>query len=998
MTRDRSLDIAVTGIAARFPGPEGLPEWWAALKAGRVLTTRYDPAAQRAAGVPDALLEDPGYVPVRGHLEGVDRFEAELFRIAPRDAELTDPQHRMMLEISWAALEDAGIDPLGPDKPVTAVFASSLTGGGFLRRLVSGGPLDPGTLEQVIHGNEPDFAASRIAYKLGLRGPALSVQTACSSSLVGVHLAVQSLLNGDCDQAIVVAAGVDHPQPGHVHSPGGVHSASGVCRPFDAGADGVVAGSGVAAVVLRRLDDALEDGPEPYGVVLGSAINNDGAAKAGYYAPAAAGQTAVIQAALSAADVPGESVGYLETHGTGTPIGDPIEWSAASGAYRALGARPGQIAVGALKANVGHLDAAAGLAALIKALLVVRSGEVPPIAGFTALNPLLAGEESPLYVPGAARRWQGPEPRRAGVSAFGIGGTNAHVLVEQPPGVEGTVRPRPRSADERHLLLVSANDPAALERTATRLARHLGEQEPDPADAAHTLAVGRAALPERLAVPARDGAEAASLIARAVRPDPAVQGETEYARGRVPATGPAPVALVFPGQGTQQPGMALGFAAALPGFASALDECLAAFEPELGGRLRAALTDFAFPAEQLARTELAQPALFALEHAVASALAGLGVRPAVVLGHSLGEITAACAAGVLDLGSAAALVTARGRGMQDCPPGAMLALGCPEQEGLALLAEAALPLELAAVNSPEGCVLAGTSAALDAFESSLGGRIWSRRLRSDRAFHSVLIEPAATRLRPAVYGATLRPSTLPWASGVTGEVFAPGTRPDPEYFLDQARRPVRFADALAAAAARLPGLVVVEAGPGRVLSAFAEAQGLSAVPLSPARGQDRTGASVLGALGALWTLGHDGIRDAVGGTGRLIHLPGYSFAGPEWIAPEIAGDARPEVRGPDRAPVPQPASAAGTGRAPSDQPPEAVLAGLWSQVLGHGELTGESDFFDLGGDSLAVTTLARGLRQSLGVLVPTRDLMAGRTLAGQTAAVRDALVSAGRAR
>ena len=975
MTRDRSLDIAVTGIAARFPGPDGLPEWWAALKAGRVLTTRYEQADLRAAGISESTLADAGYVPVRGHLEGVERFDAALFRIAPRDAELMDPQHRLMLEIAWAALEDAAVDPLGP-KPTTAVFASSLTGGAFLRRVVSSGPLDPGTLEQLIHGTEPDFAASRIAYKLGLRGPALSVQTACSSSLVGVHLAVQSLLNGDCDQAIVVAAGVDYPQAGHVHSPGGVHSASGACRPFDAAADGVVAGSGVAAVVLRRLDDALAGGPEPYGVILGSAVNNDGAAKAGYYAPAAAGQTAVIQAALGAADVAGDSVGYLETHGTGTRLGDPIEWSAAAAAYGGLGAGPGQIALGAVKANVGHLDAAAGLAALIKALFVVRSGEVPPIAGFSALNPLLA-EDSPLYVPEAAIRWQGPQPRRAGVSAFGIGGTNAHVIVEQAPAA-----PRdPGVPGDRGLLLLSAADPDALTRTASRLARHVGEQQPDLSDVACTLAVGRAALPERIAVVAGDGSEAARLLAGA--------SGSAFARGQAPAAGPAPIALLFPGQGTQRPGMALPFAAALPGFAAALEQCLAVFEPRLGGRLRAALTDPDWPAERLGRTEFAQPALFALEYAVARALAGLGVRPAVVLGHSLGEITAACVAGVLDLASAAALVTTRGRAMQGCPEGAMLALGCGAAEGLALVAETGMPLDLAASNSPDGCVLAGTPEAVEKFESWLAGRFWTRRLRSNRAFHSTLIEPAAPRLAEAVRRTSHRRSTLAWASGVTGELLASGAELASDYFLGQARQPVRFAEALAAAADRLPGLVAVEAGPGRVLSALAQAQGVPAVPMS-APAEDG-GASVLAALGTLWTLGHDGIRAVPAGRGRPIRLPGYPFAGPAWIAPEIAAG---ESSGP-RAVV------ADLGaRTPASAPaePAAVLTGLWSQVLGHAELTEDSDFFALGGDSLAITTVAHGLRRSLGVAVPLRDLMAGRTLAGQTAAIHDALAGAGRAR
>jgi acyl transferase domain-containing protein len=370
-----------------------------------------------------------------------------------------------------------------------------------------------------------------------------------------------------------------------------------------------------------------------------------------------------------------------------------------------------------------------------------------------------------------------------------------------------------------------------------------------------------------------------------------------------------------------------------------------------------------------------------------------------VLGHSLGEITAACVAGVLDLPAAAALVTARGRAMQGCPEGAMLALGCPAAEGLALVATAGMPLDLAASNSPEGCVLAGTPEVVEQFASWLGGRLWTRRLRSDRAFHSTLIEPATPRLAAALRQLRQDRSTLPWASGVTGRILAPGTEIAPDYFLGQARRPVQFAEALAAAAERLPGLVAVEAGPGRVLSALAEAQGVAAVPMS-AQAEDVRGESVLAALGTLWTLGHDGIRAVPAGRGRPIRLPGYPFAGPAWIAPEIA--AAGTRRSADTAPNGGPAQAAEDAEAAHAAPaapgePASVLTGLWSQVLGHAELTGDSDFFALGGDSLAITTVAHGLRRSLGVAVPLRDLMACRTLAGQTAAIHDALALAGRA-
>ncbi|MEU0658497.1 type I polyketide synthase [Streptomyces lavendulocolor] len=996
MARDRSLDIAVTGVSGRFPGSSGLAEWWASLQAGRVLTTRYDERRMLDAGVPEELVRDPDYVPVHGHLEDADRFEDALFRVSPREAELMDPQHRLMLECAWAALEDAGVDPLGGTR-TTGVYASA-SGSGYLRRMLAGGELDPLTLEDVLHGTEPDFLASLISYKLDLTGPALCVQTACSSSLVAVHLAVQALLNGECDQALVVAAGVAYPQAGHLWLPGGIHSASGECRPFEADADGVVAGSGVACVVLRRLADALEDGPEPYGVVLGTAINNDGAAKAGYYAPSVTGQERVIRDALDAADVDGASIGYLETHGTGTRVGDPIEWSAASSALRAAGARPGQVAVGALKANTGHLDNAAGLAGLIKALLVVRDGVVPPVAGFTRLNPLLDAEDSPLYVPGEAALWTGPEPRRAGVSSFGVGGTNVHVVVERAPAAA----PAPDDeAPGAHLMLLSAADADALTRSADALARHLTDHGPRPADVSRTLATGRAALTERLAVTGRTAAKVAARLTSGAA-----------VRGSRPPEGPAPLVLAFPGQGSQRPGMAVPLAAALPGFDRALADCLDAFAPELAAALERALHDPGFPAAELARTWLAQPALFAVEYAAATALRGLGLTPAGLVGHSLGEITAACVAGVLTPADAARLVTVRGRAMEECPPGAMLALGCGESEARERIGASGLALDLAAVNSPEGTVVAGTPEAVEAFRALLEGHVHTHRLRTGRAFHSRLIEPALAPLAGELSRTTLRPPTLPWATD-SGRLLLPGADVGPELLTAQARDTVRFADALTALAAHLPGALVVETGPGRALSAMAEAADLTAVPLAP----DRTAhpdEEVLAALGALWTRGQPLSPGAVCRTGRPVHLPSYPFAGPRRIAPEAAAPRPGTARRADgRRARPAPPEAPDTGRtAPGDRPgPDPVtptgtatatagtdvpelLRRLWADLLGHQGLADDADFFALGGDSLLVTHLARKLREALGVRVPMRDLLVGRTLGRQVEVVREVLTRA----
>ncbi|WP_274563193.1 type I polyketide synthase [Streptomyces spiramyceticus] len=1019
--RDRSLDIAVTGMAGRFPGAADIPSWWQALLRGEILTTRLDRRTLLDAGESANVLDDPDYVPVRGLLDDADRFDHELFGISRREAELMDPQHRLMLEAAWTALEDAGCDPTAEPR-VTGVYASA-SSSAYLRAMLTSNTLDAAGVEEALRANEPDYMATRIAYRLGLTGPALSVLTACSSSLVAVHLAVQALLNGECEQAVVVAAAVDFPQAGHVHLPGGILSASGECRPFDAEADGALAGSGVVAVVLRPYEDAAADGCDPYGVIIGTAVNNDGSAKAGYQAPSATGQEAVIRAALAAADIEADSLGYLEAHATGTRVGDPIEWSAASSVLRELGARPGGIAVGAVKANIGHLDAASGLVSLIKTLLVVREGEVPPVAGFRSLNPLLETDGSPLYVPTGRLDWDGgPGPRRAGVSSFGIGGTNAHVVVEQArlrpttgernpadrPATVGHEQVRPASGegamtDERPLerpptdqvLMLSAADPDALARAAHRLADRLPELHSVAlADIAHTLATGRARLPHRTAVAGRTHQELADrlrTLAASVRGNEAGTATASRAGSvyKAAATS-APVVLLLPGQGSQRPGMARPFQQALPGFDAALEECLGHFGPALAAQLRTALFDPEFPAGELARTELAQPALFCVEFAVATALTGLGLRPVALAGHSLGEITAAALSGVLGLADAADLVTVRGGAMQACPPGAMVSLAVGEERALELAerfsATSGHRLELAAVNTTESAVLAGPVEAVDAFQAWIGDRETTRRLRTSHAFHTGMLDPAVVRLREAAAGITLGRPALPYLANATGTLVAAGSAVEAGSFAEQARSAVRFATGLAAIAEAFPGAVAVEAGPGKALSGMAEAAGLTAVALSPGR-SERPGEETLLALAELWAMGLPVDPADLTGPGRPAHLPGYAFAGPRLLAPAAAVRtaliAAPVAVPAEQEPVPA-----------AEKTPAESVAALWTDLLGSTGLSPDSDFFDLGGDSLLVVRLARRIGEDLGVRVPVRDLMTGSTLAQQTAVV-ETLLAAG---
>ncbi|MFI6504488.1 type I polyketide synthase [Nonomuraea typhae] len=960
--RDRSLDVAVTGLNARFPGPDAPEKWWAALCAGEVLTSRLTPSELLAMGVPREVFTDPSYVPVRGRIADGERFDAEMFGISPREAELIDPQHRLMLEATWSALEDAGCNPL-QDRLRTAVFASA-SPSQYLARITSRPDLDGEVLERVTVGAGRDFMAGRIAYRLGLRGPALGVLTACSSSLVAVHLAVQALNNGDCDQAVVVAASLGWPQAGYRHVRGGIMSVDGVCRPFDAQATGIVGGSGAVAVVLRPYRDIRGSAPS-YGVIVGSAVNNDGSAKAGFNAPSAQGQAAVIRAALRAGDIPAASLGYLETHGTGTHVGDPIEWAAASTVLREAGAPDGGVAVGAVKANIGHLDAAAGLAGLVKALLVLQHGQIPPVANFDRLNPLLGDGPSPLRVPARLEPWAGPSPRRAGVSSFGIGGTNAHVVVEQAPPVQA---PAGQSMDgERpQVVVLSAPRPAALDRAAARLVEHLDQTGPALADLAFTLRTGRAVLADRLAVVARSSSQAAQ----------ALRDGDRVLRGRAPAGGPRPLVFLLPGQGAQRPGMALPFLEQLPGFAEALRDCLDHFDRALATRVEAALRDPGFPDDELRTTALTQPALFALEYSAARALGELGLRPAAVAGHSLGEVTAACLAGVLELESAAELVAVRARAMQECPPGGMLAVTCDEEQAQALVRDSGGRLEIAASNGTVHHVLSGDTEAVQALEHHLAGRLPARLLNTTHAFHSRLIEPAVQALRDHLAGRRGGPVTVPMVTNLDGGLLEPGDEVPLDLFAAGARATVRFGDGLRAVLRRFPDAVAVEVGPGQALSGMAVAAGIEAVQLAPG-GRRQPGEGPATALAALWVHGQPVDLTAYAPAGRLLHLPVSPLQGERHVAPEAAL-APQETAGPLPAPP--------EGAAPGLRPADEVVAG-WRELLGHPDPQPDADFVEQGGDSLTVIRLARRLEKVFPVEIELGDLMAARTLGEQISLV-----------
>ncbi|MBV9108181.1 MAG: type I polyketide synthase, partial [Gemmatimonadetes bacterium] len=572
------FDVAVIGMAGRFPGADDLETFWANVREGRDCITFFTPEQLRASGHPEEMLADPAFVPATGRLGDVEHFDAAFFGYSPREAETTEPSHRIFLECAWEALEDAGVDPSRAGGAVS-VYAGA-AGHGYTEGHVLANPdvvAATGGL-QVKLGSLPDFLATRVAYKLDLRGPAVSVQTGCSTSLVAVHLAVQSLLRGECDLALAGGTCVNVPaDTGYLYAPGSIASPDGHCRPFDAASAGTVGGNGCGVVVLKRLADALRDGDMVRAVIRGSAVNNDGAAKVAFSAPGIDGQAAAIGEALALAGVDPDTVGYVETHGTATELGDPIEVAALTRAYRASTRRTGYCALGAVKAAVGHLDAAAGIAGFIKTVLVLERGEIPPVVHFAAPNPRIDFASSPFYVPSSARRWEtDAHPRRAGVSSFGIGGTNAHVVMEEAPPIAPGGPSRPWQ-----LLALSARSGTAADAAAARLADHLQHHPDLPlADVAFTLREGRHQFAHRRIAVVREGEDATAILRGAV-PERVASGISD-------ANTPS-VVFLFPGLGDHYPEMGRGLYEAEPVFRAEMDRCAELLRPLLGIDLREVL-------------------------------------------------------------------------------------------------------------------------------------------------------------------------------------------------------------------------------------------------------------------------------------------------------------------------------------------------------------------------------------------------------------------------
>ncbi len=871
--------IAVIGMAGRFPGAPDIESYRRLIANGVDAFQAFSDAEMDVASVPDALRRDPAYVRGGVHLADADMFDAGFFGMSPREAQILDPQHRLFLECCWEALETAGY-AREPAQRAVGVYAGCSMNTYLLAHILRSPQLTEAVGGyQLMLANDKDFLCTRASYQFDLRGPSMTLQTACSTSLVAVVEACRALARGECDIALAGGVSITFPQrAGYLYQESMILSPDGRCRPFDADARGTRPGAGAGIVVLKRLADALADRDSICGVIRGAAVNNDGAAKAGFTAPSVDGQVEAIVAALALAATPARSIGYIETHGTGTPLGDPIEIAALKRAFRIDTSDVGFCRLGAVKANLGHLDAAAGVAGLIKALLVLQSDAIPPLVNFKRVNPALDIERSPFLLSGEAAPWMVEGPRRAGVSSFGIGGTNAHVVLEQAPALAAAAPVRPT-----RLLVLSARHKEELDALGDRMADALADaSEADLANAEWTLQAGRRDFPHRRAIV---GVDRQSLL----KDLHAKRGATGHHEG-----GLRPVAFLFSGQGGQHPGMAAGLYRAESVFRAAFDACADIAARWMEEDLRKLV--FKGDSKTLSQTAIAQPALFATSYALSRLWASWGVRPSAMLGHSIGEYAAACIAGVFSLEHALKVVVARGRLMQDMPPGAMAAVNLPLNEAQARIDAA--DLEIAAENGPDLCVVSGRVDAIDAFVKQLEAEsVSARRLRVSHAFHSRMMEPVMKAFEQVVANVQRHVPALPYVSNVTGDWITAEQAVDPAYYAEHLRRPVRFDAGLNAVIDAFPDAALLEVGPARALATLARNSlpsnaATRVVESSPRPDQaDQDAATILAAAGKLWTLGAlDAPARLNEAAGLLrIALPTYPFNRKRhWVDPSHA--------------------------------------------------------------------------------------------------------------
>lgn len=998
--------IAVIGMSGRFPGAAGINEFWHNLRDGIESIRRFTDDELSAMGVPPKTYNDPNFVKALPILDDVDKFDAPFFGYSPREAETIDPQHRIFLECAWNALEDAGYNPEKYQARI-GIFGSAgpnYYGGNYIAKR---GDVTGAETYQLELGNENDYLATRAAYKMNLKGPAMTIQTACSSSLVATHIACQNLLSNQCDIALAGGVSINvRMKGGYLYQEGLIPSPDGHCRAFDAKAQGTVLGQGAGVVVLKKLSEAIADRDRIYAVIRGSAINNDGSNKVGFTAPSISGQSEVILAAQNAAGITAEDIGYIEAHGTGTPLGDPIEIKALTKAFQFTTSKKGYCPIGSVKTNIGHLDAAAGVAGLIKTVLILKHGEIPPSLHFETPNPNLNLEDSPFFVNTQLNTWRRKgSPRRAGVSSFGLGGTNAHMILEEAPD-QKTSGP----AKSRQILTFSARSAEALNTVMANMADYLEcHPEINLADVAYTLQLGRKFFAHRHTLVC-GSAEEASAILRSLNPERIATCAID--------TSSRELVFLFSGQGSQYVNMGLDLYHEEPLFRNQIDSCaeflLREYDINLLQHIYPSNAEAQKAEEALKQTSITQIALFVFEYSLARLWMSWGLQPQALVGHSIGEYVAACLAGVFTLEDALRLVTARGRLMNDMPPGSMLAVFLTEHHLAPFMNDA---LSLSVINNPSICVVSGEYQAIDNLETELAkNQIISRRLRTSHAFHSKMMDPVRSPFTEQVKQVELKSPVIPFLSNLTGTWITAGEATNPEYWARHMRYTVRFSDCLGELF-KEPNRVLLEVGPGNTLSMLAEqhpGKEESHIILSSTRlpkQQQSDSAYIFESLGSLWRAGFsinwEGLHT---GTNRQrIPLPTYPFEGKRyWIeAPETepTGLENPHRHLSERTSsserirtLPEKEKARKkdselkvshgshliTPEQMSRSKVEEILTGIWKELLGHTSIHPDDNFFALGGHSLVAIRLFAKIENIFGKRLPLATLISSPTIAQLT--------------
>ena len=885
-------EIAIVGMTGRFPGAKNLEQFWQNLRAGVESISFFSDEELLSSGIDPARLSQPQYVKAGAVLEDIELFDASFFDFSPKEAQITDPQHRLFLECASEALEGAGYDSQTYTGRI-GVYAGVSLSTYFLSNIYT----NPKVIESVgsyrtSMGNSKDFLPTYVSYKLNLKGPSINVQTACSTSLVAIHLACQSLLNGESDIALAGGVSIQVPhKSGYRFQEGGIMSPDGHCRAFDAKAQGTISGNGVGIVVLKRLEDALADGDCIHAVIKGSAINNDGSLKVGYTAPSIDGQAKVISEALAMAGVEAETISYVETHGTGTILGDPIEIAALTQAFRPTNKNK-FCAIASVKTNIGHLDAAAGVAGLIKTVLSLKHKQIPPSLHFKQPNPKIDFANSPFYVNSTLSEWNtNGTPCRAGVSSFGIGGTNAHVILEEAPVSEPSTYSRPWQ-----LLVLSAKTASALETATANLVQHL-KQHPNLnlADVAYTQCVGRRAFDHRRIVVCQNLDDAVKVLETS---DP----QRVFTHYTEPCA--RQVAFMFPGQGAQYVDMGRELYETEPIFTEQIDYCSSVLKSYLEFDLRTLLYPDVEQKEaatqQLKQTYITQSAVFVIEYALAQLWITWGIRPSAMIGHSIGEYVAACLAGVFSLEDALLLVATRGQLMQQLPSGTMMAVPLSAQEIEPLLSK---KLSLAAINGPNLCVVSGVEEAVNDLQKQLTEQgVDCRRLHTNHAFHSQMMDSILEPFQEQVSKISLNSPKIPFVSNVTGTWITVAQATDSKYWARHLRQTVRFSEGIAELLQQSER-ILLEVAPGKTLRTLANKQKAAGmVILSSLRhpqNQQSDVAFLLNTLGRFWLEGInvDWSEFYAHEQRHRISLPTYPFERKRyWIEPILANDDNPSPK------------------------------------------------------------------------------------------------------